>query len=66
MSNPDASDLARNAANARWRGRVVSRSLPVVIERIGELADGEVARLAHAAAEETARRAAVATAEERA
>jgi hypothetical protein len=58
-----ASEAARQLANARWRGQVASRAAAVTAERIAELGDEQVLRLAHAAAEEAARRAAVARAE---
>ena len=59
MTDPEATQGARAMNRQRWRGQHVVRCADVVAERIAELPDEQVVRLAHAAAEDAARRAAV-------
>jgi hypothetical protein len=50
MSNADAdavrSELARQAANARWRGQVISRAIATIASRRSELDTEQLEQLA--------------------
>ena len=65
MADPDAAEAARALNRLRWGNRVAVRAAEVATERIEELPDAEVVRMAHNAAEEVERRRLVARAEGR-
>lgn len=45
MTDTQASEAGRDLANARWRGRVISRAIATLAERSGELSPDQLADL---------------------
>ena len=45
MPNAQASEAARDLANARWRGQVISRTIATIGQRRGELSPEQLADL---------------------
>ena len=45
MPNAQASEAARDLANARWRGQVIAKAISTIAERRGELSAEQIADL---------------------